>query len=158
MFGKLRGMTAAVALGLCLQGCAVAGLTVAEAGAGVGMGAGVEHTLNGIVFKTFTAPANNVRLAALKSLDRMGMPVTIDEKTDAGWKLTATAADRTIDIGLERLTDQVTRMRVVANEGVIFFKDSSTATEIILQTSDALREDPASPKTTGQPKRKRSAS
>ena len=139
-------------LGLCLQGCAAAGLAVVGAGAGVGIGAGVEHTLNGIAYKTFTAPINTVRLATLKTLDHMGMPVTADEKSDAGWKLAATATDRTIDIELQRLTPEVTRMRVVANEGGIFFKDSSTATEIIIQTAQAL---PEGAKATGERSGKR---
>jgi hypothetical protein len=144
------------ALALALQGCAAAGVTLAGAGAGVGMGAGVEHTLNGIVFKTFTASANEVRFATLKALDVMGMPITDDQQTPAGWKLTATATDRTIDIELESITNRTTRMRVVASEGGIFFKDASTATEIIAQTAQSLQNDPPA-KATGS-NRKRSAS
>lgn len=147
-----------LAVAFCLQGCAAAGLAVVGAGAGVGMGAGVEHTLNGIAYKTFAAPLNNVRFATLKTLDHMGMPVTADESADTGWKLSATAADRTIDIELQRLTDQTTRMRVVANEGEIFFKDSSTATEIILQTAQALEDAPKPTKDATQPTRKRKPS
>jgi hypothetical protein len=41
----------------------------------------------------------------------MDMPVTMDAKTDDGWELSATAADRKIDIELERLTERTTRMR-----------------------------------------------
>ncbi len=139
---KLKYICALPLLGCLLQGCAAAGITVAEAGAGVGMSAGIDHTLNGIVFKTFTATLDNVRFAAMKSLYRMGMPVTADASTDSGWKLTATATDRTIDVELERLTGQATRMRVVANHGNIFFKDTSTATEIILQTAQTLQDQP----------------
>jgi len=134
---------ATLSLAMALQGCAAAGLTLASAGAGVGMGAGVEHTMNGIVYKTFTASANEVRFATLKTLDRMGMPVTADEATDDGWMLTATANERTIDIELQKLTDQTTRMRVVANDGMIFFKDASTASEIITQTSQTLQDQDA---------------
>ncbi len=145
-------------LALSLQGCAAAaiGVTLATAGAGAGMTAGVEHTLNGIVYKTFAAPANEVRFATLKTLDRMGMPLTGDETTDTGWKLSATANDRSVDIELERLTDTATRMRVVANEGFIFFKDSATATEIILQTAQTLQDDTAAAR--GEPIRRKKAS
>lgn len=143
---------------LCLQGCAAVGLAVVGAGAGAGMGAGVEHELNGIVYKTFAAPLNNVRFATLKTLDHMGMPVKSDQKTEEGWKLSATAADRTIDIQLQWLTDRTTRMRVVADEGSIFFKDSSTATEIILQTAQTLQDAPKAPKTAREPTRKRKPS
>lgn len=151
------GVIGLFAVTLALQGCAAAGVTLAGAGAGVGMGAGVEHTLNGIVFKTFTASANEVRFATLKALDLMGMPVTDDQKTVVGWKLTATATERTIDIELESITERTTRMRVVANEGSIFFKDASTATEIIAQTAQSLQSDQPATKATGS-NRKRSAS
>jgi uncharacterized protein DUF3568 len=143
------------AMALSLQGCAAAGLTLASAGAGVSMGAGVEHTLNGIVYKTFGVSVNELRFAALKTLDRMDMPLTVDEKTETGWALTATASERTIEIELERLTERTTRMRIVANEGKIFFKDASTATEIITQTAQTLQDDRAA---RTEPQRKRSAS
>ena len=129
-----------VLLGFCLEGCAAAAVSLAEAGAGAGITSGLEQSLSGIVYKTFTAPLNQVRFAALKTLDRMRMPVTVDEKTDSGWQLTATAQNRTIDIELERVTPEVTRMRVVANKGAIIFKDGSTAAEIILQTAQSLQD------------------
>ena len=125
IFMKILRIVAPMTLGLLLQGCAAGaiGITLATAGAGAGMTAGVEHTLNGIVYKTFASPANEVRFATLKTLDRMGMPLTDDQKTDTGWKLSASAKDRTVDIELESLTDMTTRIRVVANEGFIFLKD-----------------------------------
>lgn len=132
-------------VGFVLQGCAAAALTVVGTGLGVGAGAGVEHTMNGIVYKTFDASLNEVRFATLKMFDHMGMPVTADRKTDEGWTLTATASDRTIDVDLERVTDKVTRMRVVANKGDIFFKDASTATEIINQTARIVESDARKP-------------
>jgi hypothetical protein len=85
----------------------------------------------------------------------MDMPVAADEKTETGWKLTATASERTIEIEFERLTERTTRMRVVANEG-ISFKDASTATEIITQTAQTHQDDRAV--RTTEPQRKRSAS
>jgi hypothetical protein len=123
-----------------LSGCAVAGLTVAGAGAGVAMGNGVEHTMSGIGYKTFTAPLGEVRQATLQSLQRMEISVEGEAATDDGWMVTGTARDRTIDIELESLTPRTTRMRVVANKGQIFFKDAATSTEIILQTAQSLEE------------------
>src|SRR5215472_855451 len=128
-------------LALALEGCAAVGLAVVGAGVGVGAGAGIEHTMNGIVYKTFDAPTNELRFATLKTLDHLGMPVTTDEKSDEGWKLSATATERTIDIELQQLTDKTTRMRVVANDGQIFFKDASTATAIIAKTAQTLEDD-----------------
>jgi hypothetical protein len=137
---------AAIVLGVSLQGCAAAGLAVLGAGAGVGMGIGVEHELNGVTYKTFAAPIDTVHLAARGTLARLKMPITGDARTASGWSLTASATDRTIDIQLERLTPATTRMRVVANEGGIFFKDSATATEIVLQTAEGLQADPTGAK------------
>ena len=131
-----------LALAVLLQGCAAAALSVLGAGAGVGMGTGVEHELSGIGYKVFTTPVDGVHHATRATLARLGMPITADGRTNEGWSLTASAADRTIDIELERLTPRTTRMRVVANKGGLFFKDSATSTEIILQTAQTLQNDP----------------
>src|SRR5262249_48978172 len=65
----------AVALSWLLSGCAAAGLSIAGAGAGVAVGTGVEHTLRGVTYKTFTASADDVHWAARKALGRMEMTV-----------------------------------------------------------------------------------
>ena len=123
-----------------LGGCAAAGLTVAGAGAGVGMASGVDHTLSGTVYKTFSAPVNELRLATLRTLNRMDMPLTRDQQTEVGWTIGATASQRTIEIELERLTRTTSRMKVTADKGDFFFKDASTASEIVTQTALAIDE------------------
>src|SRR5690606_28249381 len=90
-------------------GCAAIGLTAASAGAGVAMGSGVEHTLNGIALKTFTAPSEDVRVATLDALRRMDMTIGEEGDSEEGWTIQATARDRTIDIELESLTRNLTR-------------------------------------------------
>ena len=130
------------ALAVLLQGCAAAALSLVGAGAGVGLGTGVEHELSGIGYKVFATPVDSVHHATRATLARLAMPITADTRTKDGWSLTASAADRTIDIELERLTPRTTRMRVVANKGGLFFKDSATSTEIILQTAQTLQDDP----------------
>ncbi len=134
----MKKFLAVAGCALLLDGCAAAGLTVAGAGAGVAMGTGVERTLSGITYKTFTAPVKDVRAASVRTLDHMEMKVTKDAETPEGWEMTATATDREIDIQLEKLTPNTTRMRVVANRTNSFFNDASTATEIILQTAQTL--------------------
>ena len=124
-----------------LGGCA-AGLVVAGAGTGVAMGTGVDHTLSGITYKTFTAPVGEVRQASLRTLRQMDMTVTDDHASEDGWTITAAAAERTIDIGLEKLTANTTRMRVAVDKGGIFFKDAATATEIVSQTAQTIDERP----------------
>ena len=141
----MRRALAALGCVAVLNGCAGAGLVVAGAGTGVAMGTGVEHTMSGITYKTFTAPLQSVRFATLKTFDKMGMKLGDDAVAPEGWKLTATASERLIEVELEKLTESATRMRVVANKGEIFFKDSATATEIILQTAQALEASNARP-------------
>lgn len=137
---------APLALAVLLQGCAAAGLAVVGAGAGVGMGTGVEHELNGVGYKTFATPIDSVHHAARATLARLAMPITADTRTDDGLTVSASAAGRTIDIDLERLTPRTTRMRVVAEKGGLFGKDSATSTEIILQTAQTLQDAPAGAK------------
>jgi Protein of unknown function (DUF3568) len=120
-----------------IQGCAAVALTAG----GIAGGAGVEHTLNGIGYKTFAAPLANVRLATLKSLHKLDIKVSHDHKTDDGWQIDASALDREIDITLEAVTHRSTRMRVVVNKGDFFFKDAATGNEIIIETASALAKD-----------------
>jgi hypothetical protein len=119
-----------------LGGCASLALTAG----GIAGGAGIDHTLSGIAYKTFSEPLPSVRLATLKTLNLMAMDVTKDEQpADRGeWAITAQATDRIIDIELEPVTAKATRMRVVVHKGDIFFKDAATGTEIIVQTAEAL--------------------
>jgi hypothetical protein len=105
---------------------------------GVGGSAAVSHTLNGITYRTFTAPASNVKTASLGALNRMGIRYTGSAKGEHGSEmLKASATDREIEITLEPLSSSSTRMKVVARNGGIFY-DSATATEIILQTERQL--------------------
>jgi hypothetical protein len=66
------------------------------------------------------------------------MDLTNMAESDAGWDLNVRAAGRDISIELETLTRMVTRMRVTADEGFLFFRDTATSTEIILQTVETL--------------------
>lgn len=120
-----------------LQGCAAVALTAGGLAAGVG----INHTLSGIAYKTVVSPLPNVRLATLKTLNRMEINVIDENETEQGWQITADAADRDIKIELEQLTPTTTRMRVTANKENSFLKDSATATEIIAQTVQRLEQD-----------------
>lgn len=134
------GVMAALALGL--QGCAAVGLTFLGAGAGVAAGTGTAYTLDGIAYRTFTTPVDDVRRATLTALRRMEVTLQSDMVTDEGRELVGQAADRRIEIELERLTARTTRMRVTAKHGWIF-RDRATAGEIIVQTERALDDMPA---------------
>jgi hypothetical protein len=122
-----------VAMSLLLCACDPVSLTML----GVGAGAGVAHELGGIAYKTFTDPLPKVKKAALTALSRMAVKVTSVEKTATGEVIKATAADRNIEVELEALTANTTRVRTVARRSTLLV-DSSTAVEIIVQTEKAL--------------------
>ncbi|MEW5729890.1 MAG: hypothetical protein AB1918_18820 [Pseudomonadota bacterium] len=144
MATTLLPSTAVLATALLLQGCAGGlGMTLLGVGASTGATTGISHTINGIATKTFTVPSDDLRAATLAALGTMDMPVeadilVADETQEATVRqITAAASDRDIDIEIEEVTPRTSRLRVVASKNLLF-KDSATATEIILQTERAL--------------------
>jgi hypothetical protein len=123
-----RGVTGILLAGL-MTGCMPLGVTAL----GVGGSTAVSHTLNGITYRTFTASSGKVKHAALAALNRMEIKIVSTTKQDKTEILNATASGRTIQVQLEPLTSNTTRMRVTATNGGLIY-DSATATEIILQT------------------------
>jgi uncharacterized protein DUF3568 len=128
----LRRLVLTAILGTAVAACDPISLTVL----GVGSATGVQHTLSGIAYKTFTSPLPKVRSAALAALGRMEIKVGSKEKTANGEVIKARASDRDIEIELEALSSNTTRMRTTARSGI--FSDAATATEIIIQTEKAL--------------------
>ncbi|MGD8999835.1 MAG: DUF3568 family protein [Granulosicoccaceae bacterium] len=105
---------------------------------GVGASAGVSYTLSGVAYKTFTAPVAEVRKASSKALGNMGITVKSKDVAKNGEEtIIAFSTDREIEITLEPISENATRMRtVVKKEGLLF--DRATATEIIIQTEKIL--------------------
>jgi hypothetical protein len=120
-----------------LTGCAAVGLTLFSVGAGVTTGTSVAYTLDGVAYRTFTAPLPQVENATRTALDRMGIKIEATSKMEQGKAFKAQTNDREIEIELEMVSNKTTRIRTVAKQG-IFFKDRATATEIIIQTEKAL--------------------
>jgi len=75
------------------------------------------------------------------TLERMDIPVNGGQDTQDGRTILAKAADREIEIELDKLTPRTTRMRVVAKRNFLI-RDRATATEIILQTDQTLTNNP----------------
>lgn len=117
-----------------LSGCEVVGSTIIGASAA----SGTTYTMDSITYKTFTVPLDKLADKTRAALKTMEIPIRWEERNVAGLNLHAKAGnpDETleIEIDLERLSPQVTRMRVVAHRG-LFLKDAATATEIIRLTS-----------------------
>lgn len=120
-----------------LNGCAAVGLTLFGVGAGVTTGTSVAYTLDGVAYKTFTAPLPQVENATRTALGRMGIRIEATSNIEQGKAIKALSNDRDIEIELEMVSNKTTRIRSVAKQG-IFFKDRATATEIIIQTEKAL--------------------
>ena len=126
-----RMTTAALALAsMSLGGCAAVALTAL----GVGMATGVSHTLSGMVYKTFTTPQAQVERATYGALNRMQVKVTDAKRNGSNKTIVAKAGDRQIEIELEALTPNTTRMAVTAKKDGGILRDGATATEVILQT------------------------
>ena len=124
-----------VTAAIYLTGCAAAATTAA----GIGGSQALSHTINGITYRTFTATAPEVKVAAMTALSRMKIKVVSDGKPDKNNLriITAKANTRSIEVQIEPISDNTTRMRVVARSGGLFY-DSATADEIIQQTKRQL--------------------
>jgi hypothetical protein len=132
---RLAGRLAlACGAALSLAACEPISLTML----GVGAGAGVSHHLNGIAYRTFTEPEAKVKKATLVALKKMAIKYESTEKIDNGELIKARAADRAIEIELEALTPNTTRMRTVARKDGGILVDSATAYEIITQTEKVI--------------------
>lgn len=125
---KTVAVLALACLPLC--GCAAVALTAL----GVGMATGVSHTLSGMVYKTFTTPQAQVEKATYGALSRMQVKVLHAKREGSSKSIVARAGDRDIEIELEALTPNTTRMAVTAKKDGGILRDGATATEVILQT------------------------
>jgi len=107
--------------------------------AGVGGSAAMAHTSNGITYRTFTASSSKVRVATLSALNRMQIKVISDSmQTNSNIRLVAAKTnERNIEIQIEPISTNATRIRVTAKSSV-FSYDSATAEEIIQQTKRSL--------------------
>ena len=92
---------------------------------------------DGAAYRTFTEPLSKVASATMKAFDSMGIKARGEERSVRRETIRGEAAYVQIQVQLEALSARSTRMQVVAREGM-FSKDQATATEVILQTENAL--------------------
>lgn len=107
--------------------------------AGVGGSAALSRAMNGTTSRTFTAPADKVRVATKRALSRMKIQVlseNLHSKNNV-ILLIAKTSERNIQIQIESISNNATRMEVEA-KGSIFNYDNATAEEIITQTKKIL--------------------
>ena len=115
--------------------------TVAITALGVGASAGVMHTASSVQYRTFTVPPGRVKRAVLAAFDRMDIEVQGEEERGQIDVITATGANRAIEVELERMSRGTTQLRAVAKHN-LFVHDSATAREIVEQTEAALAAEP----------------
>ncbi len=133
-----RGRAHALAVLTALACASLAGCeALAISALGAGASAGISYTVNGAAYRTFTAPEARVKKAALAALKRMASEVHGTEKIETGLRINASMPERKIEIDIEPLSENVTRVRAVAHKGV-FRHDTATATEIITQTEKLM--------------------
>ncbi len=114
---------------LHLAGCEA----IAISALGGGTSAGISYTMSGTVSRTFTASLPKVRAATLAALQSMHIDVRSSGKVEGGEEINAKSINRSIDIELEEISPNVTRMSVSAKSGFLR-SDSATGAEILLQT------------------------
>ena len=116
-----------------LAGCE----TVAVALLGAGASSAIRYNLDGIAGRTFTAPLAAVKSASLAALERMGLTLDGTSSFDTGETIYARAPNRDIEIEIEPITQQTTRLSVTAKSGSLL-SDNSTAVELVAQTERQL--------------------
>ena len=118
------------------SGCASVGVTLAGLGAGVGL----NHYSNNLTSRTFTEPLPEVRQAVHVALKRMDIPVDATAEHGVATTITAKAGTREIEIELEPITANATRMQSIARREGSLLLDAATGAEIIAQTEKVLAE------------------
>lgn len=115
------------------MGCEPLALSLLGAGAGTALRYGID----GVAYRTFTAPAPQVTQASLAALEHMGMTLAGTGSFEGGELIYAHSDKRTIEIEIEPISARATRLRIAAKNGSLFY-DNATAREIVAQTERLL--------------------
>ena len=110
---------------------------VAVALLGAGASAAFRYNMDGVAARTFTAGAADVKNASLGALQRMGLELDSTTPLEGSEVIVARAPNREIEIEVEPITKQATRLRVTARGGSILY-DHATAVELVQQTGKIL--------------------
>jgi len=127
---KLGGAVVILLIGL--TGCEPVALTTV----GLGASTGINHAMNGVAYRTFSTPTSRVKKATLTALHRMQIKVESTRREETTEIIVAKTSNRNIEVAMETLSPNTTRMKTVAKDGI--FYDSATAVEIIYQTEQVL--------------------
>ena len=122
-------------VGLCLLLAACEPVAIALLGGG--LTTVLRYNLDGVAARTFTAPPASVKTASLAALQRMGLTLEGTENLEASEIIRARSPHREIEIELEPITEQLTRMRITARSTSLLY-DNATAVELVQQTEKML--------------------
>jgi hypothetical protein len=143
VYARLAGLlVVTLSMTGCIAAAALPALGLAAMGdaAGSAAKAGVEHTVRGATYRTFTAPLADVHSAVLQSFRDLEVEVIEDELLEDGrMRVAAEARDRHITVKLEPVTPALTRLMMYVRRGWLG-RDASTSTELIEQTARTLTE------------------
>lgn len=128
----MKAVVTLAACALLLQGCALA-LVGAGGAAGVA-GADAMQAAD----RTFTQPLEQVHAATTEALGRMNLKPSQDATTAEGRRIVAHTNDRTIEIELENVTYNTTRMTVDVKTYGGLLRDGATAKAIVRDTGNIL--------------------
>jgi len=138
-------LLALVVLAMAASGCAAlalpaVGMSVMGDAAGGVAKAGVEKTMGGSMYRTFSAPLADVRAAVRQSFRDLEIQITEDELLiGGGAKIVGEALHREITVQLEPVTPALTRLEMAVRQGLLG-RDRATSAELIEQTARALQE------------------
>jgi hypothetical protein len=124
-----------VLIGACLPLAACEPVAIALLGAGASTA--IRYNLDGVAARTFTAPLAAVKDASLAALERMGLTLDSTSRFETGETLFARAENRDIEVEIEPISKQATRLRVTAKNGRLLY-DNATAMELVQQTERLL--------------------
>ena len=97
----------------------------------------VDHILKSTVDKSFPVPLEETRAATLQSIQQMELSVETFDRTESGYLVSGKAKGWRVEIELEQVGAQVTRMQVDVKRN-FFRRDRATADAIVSETERAL--------------------
>ncbi len=128
---RARKAAFVVAFLLALEGCA----SVAVSAVGMAGSAALDRVLNGDSYQVVPAPIAGARLAALRTIRRMGMTVESDARSGGRWTILTATKNQKSKIEIRAIDYKRSRMDVkVSWDQLDFVKDPEVANEFIRKT------------------------
>jgi hypothetical protein len=93
----------------------------------------MDHILTSTASKTFPVPLEEARAATMYSISQLELVVHTLDRTESGYTVVGLANNRRVEIELEQVSTQATRMRVDVKRN-FFQRDRATADSIVEQT------------------------